>query len=535
MTTKTAFRPVAELFLETAARLGERPALIRGQEVTTFERLAADVRRLSAGLRRAGLKEGDRVALLVPPSRDFYALTFACFRAGLVPVFIDPGIGFSNMGRCLEEAEPRAFIGSAKAHLARLMGGWAKSAELHIVADGKVPGFWNTKEVRALGGGDFSLPAAEEDGMAAILFTSGSTGAPKGAVYAHGVFSAQVAALREMFHIKEGEVSLPTFPLFGLFDAALGLTCVLPDMDFTRPGSVRPSAIIDPAQKHRVSQLFGSPALLDRVSRYAERHGIVLPDLKRVMSAGAPVPARVIRRVTGMLPPGVQVFTPYGATEALPVALIGSDEILSETAAKADDGAGVCVGRPAPGVEAVVIKTNDEPIAAWSEDLAVSSGTIGEIVVKGPAVTRAYWRRPEGDAAAKIRDGDAVRHRMGDLGYLDEKGRLWFVGRKSQRVRTNAGDLHTVAVEGVFDAHPAVKRTALVAAAGRPVLCVEREPGGDLTDEALERELLALGSERELTRPVKTILFHPSFPVDTRHNAKIFREKLAVWAQERLS
>jgi acyl-CoA synthetase (AMP-forming)/AMP-acid ligase II len=530
-----AARPdVASQFLETARRLGAAPALIRGGEAVGFDELARDVERLAAGLRRAGVGPGDRAAVLIPPSRDFFACTFALFRLRAVPVLIDPGIGFANMGRCLAESQPAVFLGSPKAHLARLLGRWAPSARLSIVADGKIPGLWNTRELRGAGARGFDGPPPAPEDAAAILFTSGGTGAPKGALYAHSVFSAQVELLRGLFDIREGEVSVPTFPLFALFDVTLGMTAVIPDMDFTRPGFVDPQAIVGPLQERRAQQLFGSPALLDRVGRYGEKHGLALPHLKRVMSAGAPVPAKVLARFSKMLNPGVQIFTPYGSTEALPVALIGSDEVLRETAALTALGRGVCVGRPVAGVEAAVIRVTDDPIPAWDDSLRVRLGEIGEIAVKGPVVSREYFRRPEATAAAKIPDGASVRHRMGDLGYFDGSGRLWFCGRKSHRVVTANGDLCTIPVEGVFNAHPAVKRTALVGVDGEPVLCVEREAGTKPTDEELTRELLALGSGHPIAARVAKILYHPAFPVDIRHNAKIFRDKLGIWAKAEL-
>ena len=535
MSETAAATDLGARLLDNAKRLGAQPALIHRGETTTFADLGRDVELLAHGFLRAGLHKNDRVAVMIPPSRDFFAVSFALFRAGVTPVLIDPGIGFSNMGRCLAEAAPAAFVGSAKAHLARAIGGWAPTAGLKVVVGGPSLGLPTLETMRELGRTRaLELPSVPADGRAAILFTSGSTGAPKGAVYEHSMFSAQVDQLRELFDIKEGELSLATFPLFGLFDAALGLTVVIPDMDFTRPGTVDPMAIIVPIQKYRVQQLFGSPALLDRVGRFGALHGVALPTLTRVMSAGAPVPAKTLALFSRMLEPLVPIYTPYGATEALPVALTSSREILDETAAGTLRGRGICVGRPVKGIEAAVIRIEEGPIKTWSDDLRLPLGTVGEIAVKGPVVTGEYFRRLEDMAKAKIGDGKGFWHRMGDLGYFDERGRLWFCGRKAHRVKTEKGEHYTICVEGVFNAHPKVKRTALVGVGLNPVLCVELEGGVAPSDE-LKAEILNLPGRPDFTRDIKDVLFHPAFPVDTRHNAKINREALAVWAGRQLS
>ncbi len=538
----------AEKSPNVALRLGhwaavspQRTAVIAGRDSLSFLALDEGCARLGAGLEAIGVKRGMRVALLVPPGVDFFALTFALFRIAAVPVLIDPGIGFKNLGRCLGEAAPEAFIGSPKAHLARWLGGWGKkSLKIFVSAGGPWPGAHSAARLARASAGALRAPELPgPDETAAILFTSGSTGAPKGAVYTHGMFGAQVDLLERLFKIEPGEVSVPTFPLFALFDVALGMTAVIPNMDFTRPASVDPREIVRLVREHEASQLFGSPALLDVVGRHAQAAGIKLPSLKRVISAGAPVSPRVLARVSEMIPAETQIFTPYGATEALPVALIGSHEILKETAQKTAEGGGVCVGKTVPGVEACVIRVSDEPIAEWGEGLRVKDGEVGELLVRGPVVSACYDARPRDNALAKIRAADGtVYHRMGDLVRKDAKGRLWFCGRKSHRVRTDAGTLYTIPCEGVFNAHPEVRRTALVGVgapgAQVPVLCVELEPGAGRRRVEIRAELLALGSRHEHTKEIKTILFHDAFPVDIRHNAKIFREKLAVWAAERL-
>jgi acyl-CoA synthetase (AMP-forming)/AMP-acid ligase II len=534
-----------------AQREPTRPAVVAPDgRRHTFSSLHRASDQVARQLHAFGVQRGMRTVLMVPPSLEFFELTFALFKVGAVLVLIDPGMGVRNLGRCLGEAEPEAFIGVRRAQVARALLGWGRRTVRATVGVGTrlLCQHW-------LGDDDFApasqRPVTEEkscaaaydvaaDETAAILFTSGSTGPAKGAVYTHGTFAAQVEALRRLFDIRPGEIDLCTFPLFALFAPALGMTAIIPDMNPSRPATVRPASIVDPIREWGVTNLFGSPALLNRIGRAGvEEHG-ALASLKRVISAGAPVPAQVIERMTWMLPAGVQVFTPYGATEVLPVACIGSDEILKETRYRTDQGAGVCVGRPVPEVEVAIIPVSDEPMAVWDESLRRPPNEIGEIVVRGPYVTREYFNRPEATRLAKIADAaGGVWHRMGDVGYLDESGRLWFCGRKSHRVRTSTGTLYAIPVEAVFNTHPAVFRTALVGVGERgsqtPVLCVELVPEKRGADRAtVTRELLEIGGRHEHTRGVQRILYHPAFPVDIRHNAKIFREKLAKWASRRV-
>lgn len=525
---------IAERLTDLARLFPRAEAAVWDGGAMTFGELERDAGELAAGLARAGLARGARAALMVPPGPDFLALTFALFRLGAVPVMIDPGLGVKGMGQGLSEAEPDAFIGSEKAHLARILAGWPR-ARLLVTAGRRY--FWDGQTLdglRKLGRGSAPPPPADlEPGeLSAVLFTSGSTGPAKGVAYTQSVFAAQIELLSEHFQIRPGEVSVATFPLFALFDVALGQTVVFPEMDYSRPASADPARLVAAISGRGASQLFGSPALLDRLGRHAAAHGLAFPTLKRVLSAGAPVAPRIIETFSRTLPAGVSIHTPYGATEALPVSCIESGEILGETAALTRSGRGICVGRPLPGVEVRILRISDDPIRAWSEGLAAPAGEVGEIAVSGPVATAGYFRRPEADALAKLRGprGETI-HRMGDLGYFDEKGRLWFCGRKSHRVATEEGTLYSVQSEGIFNAHPQVRRTALVGVRRLPVLCVEASPGADR--ETLRAELLALARAHASLRRIETILFHDSFPVDIRHNAKISREKLAAWAEAR--
>jgi acyl-CoA synthetase (AMP-forming)/AMP-acid ligase II len=391
----------------------------------TFSQLDRMSDFVASGLDAVGIKRGSRAVLMVKPSLNFFALTFALFKAGVVPVLVDPGLGIKNLGPCLAEARPDAFIGIPRAQLARRLLGWGKATIKTSVTiqPGWPVGWLDSFEQDYLAEVSPTLPAqVAPDETAAILFTSGSTGVPKGAVYTHAIFQAQVDLLRKTYDIRPGEVDLCTFPLFALFGPILGMTCVVPEMDATRPGKVDPTKIFEAIEDFGVTNLFGSPALIRRVGDYGKARGIKIPSLCRVISAGAPVPAHVLETFASLLEPVVQIYTPYGATESLPVCSIGSDEILGETRHATDRGAGVCVGRPVEGMRVELIAIRDEPIPTWSDDLLVPEGEVGEVVVRGPVVTRSYFNRPEATALAKIDDpaSGGFWHRMGDLGRRDE-------------------------------------------------------------------------------------------------------------------
>lgn len=512
----------------------------------TYAQLDARSNAIAAGLVRHGIARGTRTVVMVRPTPEFFLLMFALFKAGAVPVLVDPGIDKRALKQCLDEARPQAFIGIPLAHLARVLLGWARSARTHITIGARA---WladaTLAEVECEGAARLArttgpqLADTEPDDTAAILFTSGSTGVPKGVVYRHRHFVAQVDMLRSAFGIEAGGIDLPTFPPFALFDPALGLTSIIPDMDPTRPANADPRKLHAAIERFGVTQLFGSPALM----RVLAEHGAPLPTLTRVTSAGAPVPAEVVVKMRALLPDDAQFWTPYGATECLPVAVIEGRELVS-LRERTQTGAGTCVGRAVPPNEVRLIRVDDAAIERWSDALRVKGGQVGEITVAGPSTTDAYFNRDAATRLAKIREtlpdgGERIVHRMGDLGYFDRDGRLWFCGRKSQRVLTASETLCTEQLEPVFDAHPAVRRTALVGIGTRnvqrPVLCVELHKGVAKSEQPrIVEELRHLGEGFVHTAKVETFLFHPGFPVDIRHNAKIAREKLAKWAARRM-
>ncbi len=496
------------------------------------------------GLREYGIEAGTRTALMLTPGLDFFAMFFAMFKAGVVPVLIDPGIGMKPLKQCLAEASPRAFIGVTKAQFARKVLGWAKESCEQVITAGPKLGLGgiNLKGLRKLGSRSSGemLHVPDPQDMAAILFTSGSTGLPKGVVYRHRHFSAQVEMLKNAFGIKAGEVSLPTFPPFALFDPALGMTTVVPQMDPTRPAKADPELLVQAIDEFKVSNIFASPALLDTLSRYVVERGKRLESVTRVISAGAAVPIRTIRRMQNALYRDAEIHTPYGATECLPVSSISARQLTSKIQDMSESGEGVCVGRPIEPNQVKIIKISDLAFNDFSETTEMPPGMPGEIVVSGPSCTDSYWQRDADTSMAKIGDANGtIWHRMGDAGIMDGTGRLWYCGRLSQRIETGQEVLFADQCEAVFNQHPDLLRSAVVGIGARgaqiPVLCIEVKGKLSAVDtERVHFDLLQLAQAFALTRSIRTVLFHPGFPVDIRHNSKINREELVQWATKKM-
>ena len=517
----------------------------RQYRTVTFRHLDDDSDRIAGGLRAMGVVPGMRLALLVRPSIDFVSLVFALFKVGAVTILIDPGLGRKNLIQCLEDAQPEGFIAIPLAQTVRkalqLTSRRFARAKINVTVGRRW--FWGGKTLAQLRGD--SEPIAEcaktsPDDPAAIIFTTGSTGPSKGVLYRHGNFARQVEEIRDQYGIQPGGVDLACFPLFGLFNGAWGVTTVIPDLDASRPAAVDPQKIIEAVQDWNVTQSFGSPAIWNKVGRYCEEHNIRLPTLRRVYSAGAPVPAHVLKRMQACIADDGEVHTPYGATEALPIASIGAAEVLNETWSQTETGAGVCVGSRFHGIEWRVIEINDGPIASIADAKPLPRGEIGELIVRGPVVTTEYVTRAECNPLAKIADLDGFWHRMGDVGYLDEQDRFWYCGRVAHRVRTKNGTLYTAPVEEIFNTHPKVFRSALVGV-GPPgeqtaVLFYELSPiqaqGIKAGREQLQiiSDLMELKAENPRLAEIELILPIERMPVDIRHNTKINREKLAVEA-----
>ena len=542
---------IASLLSASAAKWPDRAAVIAphrpdvlARSRLTFRGLDESSSHLASHLVRAGVAPGSRIIVMVKPGVDFVSIIFALFKAALVPVMVDPGMGIKRMTRCLADGRPSGIIGLSVAHILTLLTPrHFKSIKMRVTV-GRRWG-WGGATLREIMGAKpgppVNLPVSTApNDLAAILFTSGSTGPAKGVMYTHAMFRAQVEAIRNGFDIQEGGVDLATFPLFALFSPALGLTSVIADMNSKRPAKTDPRRILEPIAQHGVTSMFASPTILNKITTFALKHNQTFPSIKRVMAAGAPIPPRLVASFGSLMTDEGRLMTPYGATEGVPLTCILAEEITTQTNVSTEQGLGMCVGPALPGVSLGIIKIQENSIPNFSTELFLPKGEIGEIIAKGAMVSPAYFERPNETALSIIKDDDgSFWRRMGDVGWLDSKGRLWFCGRKAHRVTTENGVLFSVPCEAIFNNHPQVHRSALVGVGKggnqRPVIIIETKSTLKNNGwQALVEELNSLAKTNSRTTHINTFLKHRSFPVDVRHNAKIDREKLAIWAETKL-
>jgi acyl-CoA synthetase (AMP-forming)/AMP-acid ligase II len=482
---------------------------------------------------KLGIRPGMRTLLFVKPCLDFSIITFALFKVGAIPVLIDPGMGFKNLLACIRQVRPEAMVSIGLVHwIRRLKRSYFKNILIKISLQnvwGNTAWLYKNLEEESK---HFKIYPAKLDDYSAILFTSGGTGIPKGVLYTHGILHAQTDALKSMFHLDENQIDVPGFPLFALFTLAMGMTSVIPDMDPTRPAQCDPAKIVKNILDQGASFVAGSPSIWAKVGHYCSENRLSLPTVKYVVMFGAPVRAEIHEMFQQILPQG-DTYTPYGATECLPVSLISGKEILQGKKLETEKGAGTCIGQVIQNTEVKIIKSSDIPLVRFEE---LAPYKIGEIIVSGPQVTPAYFEMPQETEKAKILIDGKLWHRMGDVGYLDNEQNLWFLGRKTHQVIVDQNTVfYPIRIEAIFNKHPLIKRSALVklSQGGKvfPGLVIERKDQSTDLDDNFRSELFSIASSSPYTKVIDHFFVHPAFPVDVRHNIKIDRVRLSDWAQ----
>jgi acyl-CoA synthetase (AMP-forming)/AMP-acid ligase II len=487
-----------------------------------------------------GIHKGTRTLLAVKPGHDLIVCMFALLKLGAVPIAIDPGMGWSKALNCIQHTQPTALVAMRPVALLSRLPFKAFKSFLYRVSVGGSN--WRKLLSDCTSATPLPIMTAHAETEAAILFTSGSTGAPKGVNYTHGMLDAQIKLIRQTFKIQPGEVDMAMLPIFALFNPALGMTTVTPTLDPSRPAQADPAPIVAAIRDEKVTNSFGSPAIWGRIAQHCINNNIKLPSLQRLLIAGAPVPNGLLEDLRSIAP-NCEIHTPYGATECLPATTIESTEILRETAAATLIGQGTCVGRPVSGVQIKIIQEASGTILNLSDAVECSNNSVGEIIVTGPSVTHSYDQLPLATARAKIHEGEKIWHRMGDLGRIDSVGRLWFHGRCVEKVQAAHGILTTESIEPAFRNHEDVNRCALIGIGSAPkqipVLVVEPKPesfpSNQVERDTFIKNLRIHARHNALTHQIQHIVFQESLPVDVRHNAKIHRLQLAEEWTRRLT
>ncbi len=514
----------------------------------TFADLEQRIADLAVGLERAGVRPGQRVALLIRPGIDLTVAVYACWRVGAAIVVADAGLGLRNLGRALRSADPDHLIaipaGLVAAAALRVPGARILAGELHSVLRRRLRVTHSLAELRDLGAtvrrhGAGSSPTTETsqhtdrsaspDDEAAVLFTSGATGPAKGVVYRHRQLRAQLDLVRTVCDLRPGARLVAAFPPFALYGPALGAAAAVPDMDPTKPGTLTATGLAEAVAAIGATVVFASPAALRNVAATA---AALTPELRRqlggvrtLLSAGAPVPVALLRQIQALLP-SAELHTPYGMTEALPATDITLGEIeraLADAGAGAD---GVCVGGPLPGVRLALdpLDVAGRPTGA----LVTGSGVTGEICVAAAHVKDHYdrlWSTQQRSATP------AGWHRTGDVGHLDEQGRLWVEGRLVHVITGPAGPVTPVGIEQRVEA---VADVGLAAAVGVGPAGTQQTVvvlGTGRPTAPLAAPDLAAAVRTAAGVPVAAVLVTDRLPVDIRHASKIDRTRVARWAE----
>ncbi|WP_271394319.1 alpha/beta fold hydrolase [Neomicrococcus lactis] len=509
--------------------------------------LSTRVDRLAAGLYELGARPGSRVSLLVPPGTELTSVVYACLKIGAIIVVADAGLGTKGMGRAIKGAQPDFLIGIDRALSGARVFGWPGRK----IAAAMLPeGVKGTAKRRALNaetdladlerrGQDaiangWTPPQLDPDADAAVLFTSGSTGPAKGVVYTHRRLAGLRDTIQQTYGLRAGTGLVAGFAPFALLGPALGAVSVTPDMDVTAPRTLTAKALADAVAAIDATAVFCSPAALENVVATAQ--GASLPGVELVLSAGAPIPVTLLEKVQTIFPKA-SLHTPYGMTEALPIADIDLQALRAASSSSKNQANGVCVGTAVSGATIAILPfgTPDAEIAEAA--LTSEPGVSGEVVVQAPHIKERYDRLALTQAESARIPG---WHRTGDVGHYDDAARLWIEGRLQHVVTSASGPITPVAYELAAESVPSVQRAAAVGVgpAGTQALVIAVEVDGakdGLASAALAAEIRAAIAEHVADPAPVSAVVTTRIPTDIRHNSKVDRTAVAAWATEALS
>ena len=488
------------------------------QRTISFEELYQQALEHSKKLKNHGVKEKDRVIMGFRPSIEFIVNVFALFHMNAVPIFIDSGLPFKNLLNCIKGINAKAIIGSKKTFLvSKIFKKSFKDIELFLTPN------LNLHKKQSPYSEKISI---SENDLAAIVFTSGSTGAAKGVLYTHKMFLTQIDILKSSYNINKNDIDMSLFPLFSLFALCMEVPTVILDIDFARLLKNNPKKILHCIKEKNVTLSFGSPTMWNKIADYCIQNKQSFHNLEKIIMAGCAIPHKLLKKIYQykLLSGKEKIFITYGATESLPVTSIEGKEILSYSHEKSNLGHGTCIGKAISNdIDIQIIKISDDSSYEFETREILAPDMHGEIIISGDIVSPAYFNLGK---KGKLFQGEKIWHRIGDIVYKDKNNYYWISSRKEDIIYHRNEILFTTECENIFNNHPAVYRSALIKIKEKPTILIEIYKKEKKYWAKIHKELLEIAQKNSKTKNIKNIQLHKKFPVDIRHNAKIKRDIL---------
>jgi acyl-CoA synthetase (AMP-forming)/AMP-acid ligase II len=431
----------------------EKIALSSGTKRLSFRELHEEVANLVSILVDQGFQSGDRLALLLPNEPEYIELIYACSWLGVIAVPLNTRLSQVEIDRILVDAQPRGLFRHSSFSAPTVLPPLVRILDKEPL----------TPSVKAP-----PKPIYDPDAVLAIVYTSGTTGRPKGAVLTHANVIENVHALNLWMPSRDAEVFLHAAPLFHivdlpfLFAAPVFGTCqvTIPKFD--------PHSFCETVQRERVTHTVLVPTMINLITQFPEFGTYDLTSLKQIAYGGSPMASELIRRIRELLP-NIRLVQGYGLSETGFLTALLDHEHVPERLTSC--------GRPCAGIELRVVDESGEE---------VETGKHGELVARGGNVMRGYWNNPE-ETASAFRGG---MFRTGDIGYQDQAGYFYILDRLKDMIVTGGENVYSGEVEAVIYGHPAVREAAVFGIPdekwGEIVMaCVGLRPGASLSTEEL--------------------------------------------------
>ncbi|WP_127716971.1 AMP-binding protein [Halobacteriovorax sp. HLS] len=488
--------------------------------------------KIAKGFSDLGIQKGDRVILFVPMSLYLYASMFALQKIGAIPTFLDSWARRDQLGVSAEVADPKCMISFQQAFDLCSGADIFDNMPLKIVVGEHTGSFDSSIEKLMQSEGEVPICPMEQEETALITFTTGSSGTPKGANRTHRFLAAQHYALHRGLPYVDSDVDLPVFPIFSLNNLAEGVATVIPSFDVGAPTKETPIILLAQFKACNVTCTTLSPSIFNSLSKHCLDNGITMPELKRVVTGGAPVSRDNIVDFTKVAP-NAEILVLYGSTEVEPIAHISAKEMIEIKSVTEDDpelvDEGVNVGHLDGGLQYKFIKISKGTVSVNSdsdfESITLKDGEVGELIVSGEHVCRDYYNNEEAFSRAKILDHNGiVWHRTGDLGKLDDQKNLWLVGRVHNAIIRSEQYLFPVRAEIVLKKLPFTKYCAYLGVEdqelGEKTVCVvaPREENS-LTDSQMISEIERIMKKNSII--VDKVIIFSDIPMDARHHSKV--------------